>query len=210
MAKTKRTTTKTSKKSSLASFTSYRPTKKVAIFLIVAGLLILLSIRKDLYLAAMVNGSPITNAEVLSRINKAYRTQMLNQMINEKIIMDEARKNKIIVTQSDINKKISEIETSVGGAQALDSMLAQQNQTRDSLKEQLLVQLTVEKMYATQSAVSADEVNKFITENKTALSATDSAGQEKEAKDTLVQQKLGDVFRTKFQELKNQAKVQIF
>lgn len=193
-----------------SNLTSYRPSKISWIIIIAVGLLILFSTKKGLLLAATVNGVPITNLELLSRLNQQYHSQMLNQIVNEKLILGEAQKNGVTISSQEINDKISELEKNVGGAQALDSLLSQQNQSRPTLRDQLKIQLIVEKLYAKDATVSAEEVDKFITQNKDSLQATDSAGQTKEATDALKQQKLGKAFNERFQQLKQQAKIQIF
>ena len=152
----------------------------------------------------------MSNIELQMRLNQQFRTQTLNQMINEKIISDEAAKNNITITPAEVDKKISEIEASVGGAQTLDAMLSQQGQTRNSVKQQIKLQLTIEKLYSKDATVSAEEVTAFVEQNKIQLRATDSAGQQKEAYDDIKNQKLSQIFSQKFQELRTKAKIQIF
>lgn len=191
-------------------FKSYKNSKSLYIGLIIAAIFLLALYKKNLFLAATVNGSPINNIELLSRLNSEYRTQTINQMINEKIVLDQAHKQNVFVSDTDINDRIAQLEKSVGGAQALDSLLTQQGQSRASLINQLRIQITVEKMFDKQAPVSAEEVNQFITENKDTLQATDSAGQTKEATDILKQQKIAKLFQTSFQTWKQQAKVVIY
>ncbi|MCL5784826.1 MAG: SurA N-terminal domain-containing protein [Patescibacteria group bacterium] len=197
----------------LEKFSSARNLKSSKTFyliLIIAGLLLLAIYKKNWFVAATVNGSPITNLELQSRLNQQFRTQTLNQLIDEKIILGEAAKKNVVVTETDIDKKISEIEAQVGGAQALDSLLAQQGQDRNSIKQLIKLRLIVEKLYTNEATVSAEEVNSFIEQNKNQLRATDSAGQEKEAYDAIKSQKLSQISAQKFQELKQKAKTQLF
>ncbi len=177
---------------------------------LILGLILLAVFKKSWFVAATVNGTPITNLELFSKMNDQYRQQTLNQLINEKVIFEEAKKKNIVVDNNQINDKISELEKSVGGAQVLDSLLSQQGQTRDSLKQQLKVQLIIEKLYQNEATVSAEEVNNFITQNAAALQATDSAGQIQEATNILRQQKLSELFSQKFQELRQNTNIQIF
>ncbi|OGE18600.1 hypothetical protein A2967_02640 [Candidatus Daviesbacteria bacterium RIFCSPLOWO2_01_FULL_41_32] len=193
-----------------ASLKDFRSSKKFYLILIAVGLLILFIYKKSWFVAATVNGSPITNLELQMRLNKQFRSQTLTQMTNEKIILSEAAKNNSIASETEVNKKISEIETQVGGAQALDGLLSQQGQTRDSIRQQIKMQLSIEKLYANEATVSAEEVAKFIEQNKDQMQATDSAGQEVEATETIKNQKLSQIFSQKFQELKTKAKIQIF
>lgn len=189
---------------------NFRKSKAFYILLIAAGLLLLFIYKKNWIVAATVNGSPITNIELQMRLNQQYRNQVLTQLINEKIILSEATKGNAIPTEDEINKKIAEIETQVGGAKGLDSVLAQQGQNRQGIRQQIRLQLSIEKLYAPEATVSAEEVNQFIEQNKDQLQATDSAGLEKEAADAIKSQKLTQIFSQKFQDLKTKAKIQLF
>lgn len=189
---------------------NYRPSKRSYLILLVAGILLLAMFKKSWFIAAMVNGMPITNLELQTKLNQQFRGQILNQLVNEKIILDEARKGGSIPNETEIDKKIAELETNVGGKETLDALLSQQGQTRETLKNQIRIQLAINKLYEKEATVSADEVAKFIEENKNQLRATDSASQEKEAEDILKQQKLSQIFNQKFGELKQKAKIQIF
>lgn len=198
------------KKTALANITKNRPPKVVYVAAILIGVALIFSYKKSWFVAATVNNSPISNFELISRLNGQYRSQMLNQMINESIIMGEAKKKGVVISDKEIGDKVSEVESNVGGASALDGLLAQQGQTRASLKDQIKFQLIIEKLYGGEATVSAEEVNAFVDENKGSLQATDSAEQVKEAADILKQQRLTQIFQEKFQELKTTAKIQIF
>ncbi len=186
------------------------PTKKTFLTILIIGLVLLAVYKKNWLVAATVNGTPITGAELMMKMNQQFRNQTLQQLINEKIILSEVRKNNVNVTQAEVTQKISELEKNVGGAQALDTLLGQQGQTRDFLKQQLVTQLSIEKLYSKDATVSATEVANFIAQNKDQLQASDSAGQTKEATDIIKQQKLSKIFNDKFQNLKQSAKVIIF
>lgn len=178
--------------------------------MIILGLILLATYKKSWFIATMVNGSPITNLELQMRLNEQFRTQTLNQLINEKIILGEAAKNNASVSKAEVDKKIQEVETSLGGTQSLDSILASQGQTRESIKQQIKLQLAIEKLYLKESTISAQEVDKFLETSRDQLKATDSASQIKEAENLLKQQKLSQIFSEKFQALRQQAKIQIF
>ncbi len=188
----------------------FKKSKTGWLILVIVVILILAVYKKGWFIAATVNGAPITNLELQLKLNQSFRTQTLTQLINEKIILSEAAKGGAIPTEAEINQKITELETNVGGKDALDGLLAQQGQTRIMLREQIKIQLAITKLYDKDATVSADEVTKFIEQNKDQLKATDSAGQQKEATNALKQQKLSQVFSQKFQELKQKAKIQIF
>lgn len=191
-------------------FLDYKKSKKVYLVILVLGILLLAVYKKSWFIAAVVNGVPVTNLELQAKLNDQFKTQTLNQMINEKVILSEAAKNNAIPSQQEVNQKIADVEKSVGGKDTLDSLLTQQGQTRSGLRDQIMIQLAITKLYDKEATVSADEVSKFIEQNKDQLKATDSAGQTKEATDSLKQQKLSQIFSQKFQELRQKANIKIF
>ena len=132
------------------------------------------------------------------------------QIINEKIILSEAAKKGVVIGEKEIDEKMSQLETTFGGAEGLDAVLSQQRQTRSDLRRELRLQLSMEKLYDKEASVSAEEIDKFISENRAQLAATDSASQRKEAQEALRQQKLSKIFSEKFQQLRQQVKITIF
>ena len=194
----------------LSSLKKLKSSKKFYIALVIAGLLALAIYKKEWFVAATVNGAPITNLELQMRLNKQFRTQTLNQLINEKIILSELTKNNAVPTEAEVSKKISDIETSLGGPQAMDAILAQQGQTRESVRQQLKLQLGIEKLYANEATVSAEEVAEFIEINKDQMRASESAEQQKEAAESIKNQKVTQIFSQKFPDLRQKAKIQIF
>ncbi len=188
----------------------FRSSKNLYIAALVIGVLLLAIFKKNWFVVAMVNNTPITNLELQTQLNQQFRTQTLTQLINEKIIMLEASKKAALPTQAEINNKIAELEKTVGGKAALDSLLSQQGQTRVSLLNQIRIQLTITKLYEKEATVSAEEVTKFVDKNKAQMQATDSAAQQKEAYDIIKNQKLSQLFSQKFQELHQKANIKIF
>lgn len=184
--------------------------RKTALIVLIIGLALLVYLKKGWFIAATVNNLPIANFELLSKMNQQYREATLSQMINEKILLNEARKKGVMVTKTEVDNKISELEGNLGGAEVLNSMLTQQGQTRNSLRDQISIQLTIEKLFADEATVSAEEIDKYLLDNQDQLQATDSAAQRKEAEDNLKQQKLTEAFNTKFAEWKQAANIKIF
>lgn len=189
---------------------TWRRDRRFYLVLIIIGLLLVFAFKKSWLVAATVNNEPISNLELQTKLNQQFRDQLIAQLVNEKLLDQEARKNQVTVTQEDLNQKITELENNVGGAEALDSLLSQQGQTRVMLKDQLRIQVIIEKLYSKEATLSAEEVADYVIQNQAQFKASDSAGQKKEAEDLLKQQKLGQIFSEKFQALKNLANVKIF
>jgi parvulin-like peptidyl-prolyl isomerase len=162
------------------------------------------------FTVAKVNGESISRTEYTKELEKAAGKQVLDSLTTKKIIMQEAKKRNITVTQADTDAELKKIENQLKGqGQSLDQVLAFQGQTRDSLKEQIVLQKTVEKMVG-KVTVSDEEVDKFIEENKDlAGQNTDLDTLKKQAKDRLTQQKTDAKIQQLIQDLRKKAKIEI-
>lgn len=186
------------------------PIKFFVISFVVLGLVALGIVKKGWFVAAMVNGQPITSVELLNRLSQEQGSQVLDNMVNEKIIIQEAKKNNALPEQAEIDSRIGDLEKRYGGAASLDNLLATQGQSRKILQDQIKIQLAAEKLYGSLATVSTQEVEDFVKQYKTALQSTDPAVQKEEAVSAIKQRKLGQIFSEKFQELKKNANVKLF
>jgi foldase protein PrsA len=184
--------------------------KRFFIFLIIIGLLILAYNKKALFIAATVNNQPITNLELIQKMNQTYRERTLNQMVNEAILDQEAKKNNITISDAEINQKMDEVIKTYGGQDSFEQLLTQQGLTKADFTKQTRLQLVVEKLYATEIKPTDTEIQKFMDDNKTAPEATEPAKFKVAAEDAVKQDKLSKVFAEKFKGLKDSAKITIF
>lgn len=188
----------------------FKKNKFVLIGIAVIIIALILAYKKGLLVAATVNGSPITTLEVLQREDAQLHKQMVDQIITERLILGEATKKNIKISSQEIDTEIVGIEKQVGGADALNSLLTQQGQTRADLIKNVTIKLSLEKLYSNEASVSAEDIAKFIEQNKEQMQSSDEAGLAKEATDYLKSQKLNQVFTQKLQELKTAANIKIF
>ena len=193
-----------------STFSQKKLSKKAVIVFTIIALLLLAFYKKDWFIAATVNNQPITNLELQKRLNDQYKTQLLNQIVNEKIIEQEAAKKGVIISPNQINTKVAETENQYGGAESFNALLSQQGVSKQDFIKQIKLQLIVEKLYQSEVDPTADEIKQFMDTNSSDPEATDEAKFTQTAKESIKQQKLSNIFQTKFQELKQSAKVQIF
>lgn len=192
---------------------SFISTKNKTPFIFLVFVLLLAALfffKRSLFVAATVNGSPISSLDLQIRLNRDYHKQALDQLLNEKLIETEARNNKVIVSGDEINKKLDEYETKYGGSDSFNKLLEQQGTTREALKGLLKTQLSLEKMYGGEVSVSAKEIDDYIKVNKSVLKATEAGAQKTEVEGNIREQKMFQIFTGKFQELKDKAKVTLF
>jgi hypothetical protein len=131
-------------------------------------------------------------------------------MISEQLIGDEAKKQKITVTQQEIDAQQQEILKSFGGNVTLDDVLKYQGMTKADFDQQIRLQMLLTKLIGKDITISDEDVTNYIATNESTLVATDSDGMKKEAKDAILMQKVGEQLQTWYAALKEKAKIYRF
>ena len=166
---------------------------------------------KGLFIAAMVNGKPISRLAVMQKLEKASGKQVLDSLITKKIIGDEARKKGITVSGEEIDEEIKNIEAGIssqGGT--LDAALAAQGMSKDDLKEQIMIQKEVEKILADKINITDSEIEQYIKDNKVAIPEGQEAEYANQIKTQMRNQKLNQEAGLLVDSLKSQAKILYF
>lgn len=184
--------------------------KQVLIGALVVALTLLVVYKKHWFIAATVNGMPILSPQVMARLYTDYRLPAVNELIDERVIMAEARKRNALPTQEETDARVVEFEQQIGGPENLNNLLSQEGMSRASLMRRLKMRLALEKIYSNEASVSAQEVDDFIKTNKAQLTATESAEQRVEAEEIIRQNKLGTIINEKFTELRQKAIIKVF
>lgn len=141
--------------------------KNLIAFAVVLVMIAFIYFYKGLFIAATVNGSPVSRISVIQSLEKSSGKQALNNLITRKIIADEVRKQNITVSDEELQAGIKEIRDQVaaqGGT--LEQVLAQQGITLDDFEKNERIQIQVEKLLGDKIMVTDAEVSKYITENK--------------------------------------------
>lgn len=184
--------------------------KALTIILLVVVLGALVYWKKSWFIAATVNGSPVTSLELQQRLNHDFRQQGLQDLVDERLILQEASKNSAVPSQDELEKKYLEFSQTYGGPEEFEKLLSAQGQSKDSLLRRIKLNLALDKMYAGQATASSQEVDEYIRVNRSLLKATTSAEQRAEAEQAIKGQKLLRIVQEKFQELKDRAVIDIF
>ncbi|MEK7451003.1 MAG: SurA N-terminal domain-containing protein [Patescibacteria group bacterium] len=179
------------------------------IVVIVAGLLFYF---RGLFVAAVVNGEPITRLSLILQLEKKDGKQMLSTLVTQTLISQEAKKRKIDVSQKEIDADIKRIETGLTSqGQTLDQAMLAQEITREDLTRDIKIQKLVEKMFAKDVKVADSEVTDYIDKNQSSIPA-DLAPDDvkKQVRQQLEQQKLSTVFQVWLDSAQKNAKIQYF
>jgi len=151
--------------------------------LLVASIILIayFSLKKDI--AAEVNGEKITKDELYSLLEEQYGEEALDTLISEKLIQQEADKEKISVSTSEIDEEIAALQESYGGKEAFESMLESSGYTLDYVKNDIKSYLTSKKLLEPGIKVTEKEMKEYFEENK----ATFNEGEQVKASHILVE-----------------------
>src|SRR3989344_1947689 len=171
--------------------------------LIIALIVYVFWFNRGLLVAGSVNGRLITTPEFYSRLVKTGGEQGFDNLVRDILLRQEASKKGVTATKEEVDTKIEQIEKSLGGKDSFEAALSQNKTSLDTLREQITMQVLVEKLLADQIKVSDAEVAKFIAENKETTTGKSKEG----VKEALQSQKLNEKFQSWYEDLKNKAKI---
>lgn len=154
---------------------------------------------KNLILA-WVDNTPITKLTLYSQLEEKYGKDFTEQLISETLILKEAQKKGVQVSEDDINGEIKKIEDQQGGAEKLKQAMDSQNVTLTQLRNQIKYKQMIDKAFGKDVAVTDQEVNEYMKKNKAQIpptenmSASESARLKQQIGDSLKNEKINKLF----------------
>ena len=181
----------------------------IVVFVLILILALVYFSRRYL-IAVTVNDKFISRLAVLNKLEKQGGKKILETMITQVLIQQEAEKRKIIVNQKDIDGEMKKIEANVSSqGSTLDQALQTQGMTKNDLTEEIKIQLMLQKMAGNDIKISDKEIDDFINANKNQQGFDKEIPKEQVATQ-LKQQKLQQKMQSFITDLKAKAKINYF
>lgn len=182
--------------------------KYITLFAILVLLLGLLYFFRGLFLVALVNNKPITRLALVKQLEKESGKATLENLIVKELIMQEAKKKSVTVTEEDIQKEIDNI-TEIVEAQGttLEVALSMQGQTMDDLRDNIKVQKTAEEILKDDINITDEDVLAYYEENKEFYEDREYVDLKEEIKEQLFQEKLQAKFSELLENLKSESNI---
>ena len=167
---------------------------------------------RGIFVAATVNGAPISRLSVVRESEKQSGTKALDYLITRKLIEDAAGKKGIHVSSQEISDQIKKIEENlVQQGTTLAEAMKQEGVSEDDIKTQIALNKMMDGLVGGTVTVSDDEVNKFIEDQKiTFPKGADEVEQRASIKERIRQGKLSEAAQQFIATLKTQAKISYF
>lgn len=197
---------------SQSSMTNRLKQPKFIIGLIVVVLIGLGFYFKGLFVAALVNGEPISRLAVIQDMEKRDGKQVLSSLITQTLILQEAKKKNIIIAQKELDDMIKKLADDLKKqGQNLDEALSAQGMTRKDLEGQFRLKKLVEKLLEKDIKVTDKEISDFVEKNKASIPTDMKEEQIKaNAKDQLMQEKLSVKAQAWLADLNKKATINYF
>lgn len=165
---------------------------------------------KDKFLVGLVNNQPIFKFQLSDRLYSLYGRQVLEDLIAEKLIYQEAKKKGITVFPEELTKEIDLVKERLGQGTDLDSLLTTQGVKKSDFESQLKIQILVKKLLGDEISISEEEIGDFIKNNKKLMMATTEAELRREAEEKIRQREISQRLNLWIGELFQKAKITRF
>ncbi len=182
----------------------------VYLAILVVALIGVFVTNKGWFLAAVVDGKPVFRWELNRVLTSRFGQQTLEGMISETLIADAAQKAGVSVSTQDVDAKQKEIVASLGGGVSVEDLLKYQGMTKADFDSQVKLQLTVQQILGKDITISENDIDAFIATNRATLVSTQPAQLRDEARQAILDQKIGERLQPWFEELKQKAQISRF
>ncbi len=133
-----------------------------------------------------VNGDKITRQDLDDRLELAYGQQVAENLIQEKLIAQEAEKQGVEVSTQVIDQKYKELVDQFGGEDALKKAMEEQHISESFLREQLRNQELLSQLVEKNITVDDKELQDFFDQYKDSISTLDASKPLDEQRDAVV------------------------
>lgn len=115
---------------------------------------------------AKVNGESISKNELYEQLLAQYGAEALDNLIIDKIIEQEMKKEKLEVTAEELKEELTAYMDSYGGEEAFAEMLAASGIEMDAIERNIEKYLVTKKLLTARIEISDEEMKVYFEENK--------------------------------------------
>jgi len=186
--------------------------KLLIILVIGTGIYFLAQKYRGLFLAGMVNNSPVTRWELNQNMAGKYGKQTFEEIVSERLLEEALRKNGIKVTDQQTADELAKIKQQYGGEEAFQQAILQfglsEAAATKSIKQSLGLKLLIEKNNKIE--ITDEAVSKYFADNEKTYTGKKLEEVSTEIKDLLYQQEVYTKSQEWFTQTRKDAKVTSF
>ena len=160
---------------------------------------------------AKVGNQYITTNQLDEQNRASNGSKVLDQLVQQQLIMQEAQRKNIHVTDAQVQTELKKFITSAGGQESYKQTLSQYGISEDLLISQIKIRLMLEGLLKDKLKVTDKDIQDYYDQNKSSVDP-DNKGLDSKLKsqisDQLTQQKLQDASQGYVDELQSKTKIQ--
>jgi len=142
------------------------PTKQIGLAIFIFGCILMVVSGCGEKPVAVVNGQRIPEKEFVNKLKHVAGQQMLQQMIDRKIIGDAFEKAGLVLSEEDIAASIQEMQSRAPSPEAFQEYLTARGVTMEDLREDLQLQMKLQMLATKDVQVTEQQLKKFYEEHK--------------------------------------------
>lgn len=150
---------------------------------------------------AKVGDETITAQELYDQMVKQGGAQVVDSMIEQRLIKNEAESQNITVTDEDLDEALGKIKESFPSEEMFNQQLAAVGLTEEDLKKELVTEVELTKLLEPQIQVTDEDIKTYYEENKESFATPEQVrashilvDTKEEAEEILAQLKAGADF----------------
>lgn len=120
---------------------------------------------------AQVNGEKITKDEFYTLLNEQYGDDLLEAIISEILVKQEAKEKNISATAAEIDEEIEILKESYGGEDTFNEAMNANGITTTRIKKDLETYILTRKILESRFEVTDEELESYFEENKNSFDA---------------------------------------
>ena len=187
----------------------------VKILLVVAiGVVVFLLVQKNrnLFIVGTVNKSPITRWDLNAKMAEKYADQTFEEIVSERLLNENLKKNKIVVTDQEVQDELAKIKLQYGGEEQFKAALVQFAMTEEKALQSIEQSIGLKKLIESTNTIEItdDAVAKYYTDNKTSYEGKTLEEVSAEIKESLLQQEIYTKSQEWYTQIRKDAKVSSF
>lgn len=146
-----------------------RTSKKVLVVGIIAIIALGITGCAKEEVVAKVNDKEITKEELYDYMVSQNGAEALDSLISEKIVETEIEKEKIVVSDEEIQKSLDEMTEYYGSEEELNNAIKSFGYTMDDIKKNITTNLQLEKILEPYITITDEQVQAYFEANKESL-----------------------------------------
>lgn len=187
----------------------------IKLLLVVAvGILVFLLVQKNknIFIVGTVNKSPVSRWELNAKMSDKYASQTFEEIVSERLLNENLKKNKIEVTSQEVQDELVKIKAQYGGEEQFKAAIVQFGMTEEKALKSIEQSIGLKKLIEAISKIEISEevISKYFTDNKANYTGKKLEDVASEIKNILYQQEIYTKSQEWYSQIRKDAKVSSF